>query len=531
MRIMNILSLIHRSIPTDSSTLGVIKMHKRHPVIYVLFALLLLIFATGCQEAPGENVIISKNDGVFETALENGRTKTTSPSTDGQVVSADQPQESQTQPVEYQSQFSSTDSSVHFTMDISEKVGVGPMYVVKVSPHYLTAEDAKRVAYSLFPNATFYEGESPLSDNYSKGEIQTKLNRWSQYLSPEALEDLLGEPPTENTLQILSTYIEEYTLKYEQAPEENPHQPCAWIMKKSSRYLLEEEDLATTDLSQDNDEVCTQFTSDEIPYRLSVSTRKQNDYKVNLITCIIDDGVSPRNIDERIFSSRLCRGAKPGQEQVLAICEKAESYLELFDLGQWQVDECYVSTRYVGDKPEYTIRVNAVPEFQGIPALRQRQLTSLRNPNGYAPSQYFTDAQFVFSPGGNLISFTMYTPLEIQEMIEMDDAIMTMDSLLSRAQEQLTLTDSHHYGLGDFVFILPEVVSCNVNISKMDFGIARVKIPEQDDSYYYVPAITLKGCAEYIGQETGKSYYRNDSEVALITLNAVDGTVINSTNT
>ena len=506
-------------------------MQKRHSDIYFLFILLLLIFATGCQKAPEKDVIISKNGGGFETALENGRATTTSPSTDDQVFSADEPLESQTQLVEYQSQFSSTDNSVHFTMDIRKEVVVGPMYVVNVSPHYLTAEDAKRVAYSLFPNATFYEGESPLSDNYSKSEIQTKLNRWGQYLSQEALEDLWGEPQTEDTLNILSTYMEEYTLKYEQAPEENPHHLCAWIMKKSSQYLLEEEDLATTDLSQDNDEVCTQFTSDGIPYRLSVSTRNQNDYKVNLITCIIDDGVSPRNIDERIFTSQLCRGTKPGQEQVLAIREKAESYLALFDLGQWQVDECYVNTRYVGDKPEYTIRVNAVPDFQGIPALRQKQLASLRNPSGYAPSQYFTDAQFIFSPGGNLISFIMYTPLEIQELTKIDDAIMTMDSLLLRAQEQLTLSDSQHYGLGDFVFILPEAVSCNVNISTMDFGIARVKIPEQDDSYYYVPAITLKGCAEYIGQETGKVYYQNDSEVAFITLNALDGTVINSTNT
>ena len=107
---------------------------------------------------------------------------------------------------------------------------------------------------------------------------------------------------------------------------------------------------------------------------------------------------------------------------------------------------------------------------------------------------------------------------------------MGMDSLISRAQEQLALTDLRSYGLGDFVSIISEALSCNVNVSVMDYGVARVKIPEQDDSYYYVPAVTLRGCAEYIGQETGKVYYQDTSEVTLITLNAVDGTIINSTN-
>ena len=487
-----------------------------------------VIFLSGCKSTPNNTAVVSKNDGFFEEALQNGKTETTSLSSDSQSESLPKSQEISTLPVEYVSEFSSTDDSVHFTMDICENIRMGSMHVVKVSPHYLTAEDAKHVAYSLFPEVTFYEGESPLDENYSKAEIKTKLSRWSQYLSPDALENLWGEPQTEKTLQILSSYIEEYTLKYEEAPSESPHHLCDWTMKKSSQYLLEAENMKTADTSDDNDEICTQFTSEGIPYRLSVTTRKQNDFKVNMITCIIDDGMSPRNIDELIFLSQLCRGFEPSQDQVSMIRKRAENYLESFELGQWQVDECYVETRYIGDTPEYLIRVNAVPEFRGIPALRQKQLISLRNPNGYAPSQYFTDAQFVFSPGGNLISFTMYTPLEMQEITEVNDSVMSMESLLARAKEQLTLTDLRHYGLGDLALILPETVSCSVNISHMDFGIARVKVPEQDDSYYYVPAITLKGYAEYKGQETGKVYYQDDSEVALVTLNAVDGTVISS---
>lgn len=503
-------------------------MRKICSAICLFFSLLLVIFAAGCQNAPEKAVIINKNDGAFEDALEKERRNTSS--ADNQADSENLNQEVQIQPIEYQSQFLSSDGSVHFTMNIHDNVSMGPMHVVKVSPHYLTAADAKKVAYTLFPNTTFYEGESPLTDNYSKSEIQTKLRRWSQYLSSEALTNLYGETQTEDTLQILSSYMEEYTLKYEQAPESNPHQQCDWTMKKSSLYLLEKDELTAADLSQDNDEVCTQFVFDGIPYRLSVSTRNHNDFKINLITCAIDDGVSPKNIDEQIFSAQLCRTAKPEEEQITTIRKKAENYLKLFDLGQWQIDECYVKTRYVGETPEYTIRVNALPDFGGIPVLRQTQLASLRNPSGYAPSQYFTDAQFVFSPDGNLISFIMYTPLEVQEMIKVSDTVMGMDSLISRAQEQLALTDLHSYGLGDFVSIISEALSCNVNVSVMDYGVARVKIPEQDDSYYYVPAVTLRGCAEYIGQETGKVYYQDTSEVTLITLNAVDGTIINSTN-
>lgn len=475
-----------------------------------------LIFCSGCQNNPNKNIIVSKQDNILSdspVAIE-GEENTTNATT-----------------ISYNSSFSSTDGSVNFTMNITQNISTSDLPVIQVGPHYLTSADAKTVAFSLFPDAVFYEAESQLSENFSKSEIQEKLSRWTQYANMDSIEELFGEGESYTTLDIIKSYIEAYTGMYEQAPEENPHLPCAWTMRKASEYTLLENELSGADLSNDNDEVCTQCTVNGIPYRLSVTTRNQSDFKVNIITCCIDDGLSPRNIDERIFSAKLCRTEEPVDAQLVSLQEKAEQLLSRFNLGQWEVDECYVETRYIGNYTEYMVHVNAVPVLNDVPVLRHPQLTALRNQDGYAPNQYLTDAQFVFSPSGDLISFTLYTPLESQNVVSENANVMTFNNLLARAEEYLSLTDSYNYGFGEYLFFIQEDVQCNVSVSDFIYGLSRIKVPDTDDSYYYVPSIILKGTAECIGKETGKTYYLSDEVETFMVINAVDGSLINSTNT
>lgn len=82
--------------------------------------------------------------------------------------------------------------------------------MVEVTPHYLTADDAKRVANILLGDATFYEKEPIQDPHYSKEQIQEKIGRWSQYTSVQALSDLYGDQADSQTVEIVKKFIRAY---------------------------------------------------------------------------------------------------------------------------------------------------------------------------------------------------------------------------------------------------------------------------------------------------------------------------------
>ena len=488
-------------------------MSNKQVLCYLVAAINLVTLLWGCQASPKEDVVISKQSVSEQATPDTVPSDTTVDTFQNQV-----------QEINYTDIFSSSDGSVAFTMDIhGETLALSPL-VVQVEPHILTNEDARRVAETLFPDAVFYEAEPERDSVYSKDEIQEKLNRWAPYSSASSLEELYGEESNDDTAEVVKSFIEQYTLMYESAPATNPHKPCTWTMRKASEYLLSAEELVGVDLSNDSDEISVQFKADGIPYLLTATSRDKSDFKVNMIACSIYDGLCPVNLDERIFSAKLCRTEEPTQAQLDAVKQKAENILEDFNLGQWQVDECFYTSELYGNQTEYRISVNAVPSFDGIPALRRTQLTGLRNEDGSSARQYYSDVQFVFAPTGELISFTLTTPLEIQGMSTQNS--LGAEQLFTRAQEIMTLTDATAYGLGDLVQFIPEEALCKVTISEIRCGLSRIKTPEQENCYYYVPSIAFYGTAENQGILTGKTYYYSEKPELLLLLNALDGNII-----
>lgn len=491
-------------------------MARKYRICYLWSIVLLILFCTGCQKTPETDAVKSKNDNSFDV-----NSIATAPETHPQEEILD---------IAYNAEFTSSDGSVHFQMDINQALAPRNMPIVRVSSHFLTAEDAKRVAFTLFPDATFYEAEPSSSMNFSKSEIQKKIQRWSQYTTEEAMQSLYGGNARWGDTSVVKDFIERYTELYESAPEDNPHSICQWTMRKTSEYLLPKEELSSADTSGDNDEISAQFNVDGIPYYFTAATRNRSDFKVNMISLVIEDGASPYNIDSRIFDSLLCKKEEPTEEQIVSVKSKAEQWLNQFGLGEWMVDEAYVSHGFDEMEDEYVICVNATPMLNQVPALRRPQLASLRDPNGYSPGQYYTEANFKFAPGGELMSFTLFTPLDIQEIVNENAAVMDTTDLLDRAKELLALSDAYEYGFGGYLDAIEEDVKCSVTISDMEYGLSRVRVPDQDDSYYYIPSIILKGMSEYVGMESGTTYYFSEVPMVLIILNAADGSVINATN-
>ena len=498
-------------------------MHIRH-IKFFCFLLIPLVLC-GCQEAPEHNPVVSKNDGSFDISIVQSATESSAP---GETVSDEdynvQNNVTSYTRIQHWEEFSSTDKSVDFCIDIDKKIENPPMPVVEVVPHYLTEADAKRIAEALFGKADFYESEPQLSPIYSRQEIQQKIERWVSYEGDAGAGRAYYETARDK-------FVQEYTLMMENAPDYNPHAVCQWIFRKSSYYY--ERDTAKTDHSNDNDEIKVSVRVNDIPYLYYISTRDARDFKLNNIFVYPFDGLSPLSVDTFIFQSQLCQTRKPTDEDIRVIKERAESILAEIELGDWMIDDCYVESFERNDRNEYIVTVNAVPVFEQVSVVRRPQISNLKSTEVYASNYYLTDVTFKFNVDGEIVYFELYSPVDVKSVININVQTLNTDQLLQLAKNHLALTDYHEFDYAAYIGNLGEDLSCSVLISDVEYGLTRVKVPNTDESYYYVPAMFFYGTIQYAGETSGDVYdveIESRTKFPLLILNAIDGSIINSTN-
>lgn len=502
---------------------------KKRVLILMLFVFLLVTMC-GCQSSPERASVTSKNDGAFDTNVVQSAKETPNGESSYVVTSVDE--------------FYSTDGTVKFQMNINEEVISAKMPVVEVSPHYLTEDDAKRVAEVLFPECVFYESRPDFEFQLSKQEIREYTERWTEYLNIENLITLYGEDKSgiseSDIIYALKKSIEQLNADYPLA-DETYDELCKWTFQPDSLYSYTPQSLVGEDLSNDNEKISADVNLNGIPYRLCFSKRNQPDFKLNYIYAFPYTYISPVGIDSAIYRAILCRTEEPTQERIEQIKESAQKMLDQMNLGTWEIDECKLYSNEIGSATEYIIEMSAVPTFNGIPAIRRPQLANLKSETSFASNYYLTDATFRFSSEGKLLLFEMYSTIDISHVINENVATIPIESLLEKARDQLSLSDYNYYGVsGDLLEQLQkqakEDFECNVEICKLEYGMLRVKAPDTDERYYYVPGIVLSGTVDYFGKKTGTLYEASgdtlyDSRIIpLIALNAVDGTVISLFN-
>lgn len=316
----------------------------------------------------------------------------------------------------------------------------------------------------------------------------------------------------------------------ETAPEENPHTPCEWSFKKESFYIESPENAEMIDTSTENDTIQVAVKKGEIPYALSVTTRNRSDFKINNIFAYPYDVLGATSIDTPLFKAQMCRTEKPSAEELANVTEKASEILKQIALGDWEIDNCYIDVSGSEQDPEYVIRLSATPVFQGIAAFRRPQFDNLKSEELFASNYYLSDVQFEFSANGDLLSFSMYSPVDVKQVVNEDVQTLSFEELSKLAQNHFTLTDIYEYDSVSIVDHASEKITGVVTISDAIYGLTRVKVPNTDESYYYVPAISFLGAVELYGETSGDLYYESKEPEPLLVLNAVDGTIINLAN-
>lgn len=480
----------------------------------ILWILFISIFLHGCHSSPTENVVVNKNDHTFDINILE--------SAEGNANS--------TQTVNRSDIFYSTDGTVEFHFTVEEEFSNRQLPVLMVEPHYLTEDDVRRVAIALFENNTLYEAEPLLDEILSQDDIQTKTQRWSKYTNAAALNDLYGgNGNSSDDLELIKNFIKNYTQMYENAPNGSSMEPCHWEFKKESYYYVDERSIANRDLADDSDSIAAAIHMDDVHYRFSALTRNKDDFKLNYITAYLYDGISPSDIDMRIFRANLCRTAEPTAEEIDAVKVKATGVLEEMQLGEWFIDECYVDIKYYGETPEYTIVINAVPVLNGIPAVRLPQQTFYTAEDAFAPNYDLTDIHFEYSTNGRLVNFTLHSPIDVVDAVNDNVKVLGIDDLLERAMKHLELSDYYEYGFGASIDLATEELGCIVTATDIEYNLIRMRAPNTEAGYYYVPGIVLFGDVEYYGKESGSVYYSSKSQI-LLSLNGIDGSVVGNSN-
>ena len=474
-------------------------------VLPVVFSL--AYCCTACQYSPQMDVITSKNDGTFDA--------------NSAISSNEHHEPDSVMQFDYADEFLSTDGSVEFQIDIDTSISNADMPIVEVSPHFVTGTECKKIAEVVLGDAVFYEKDDVLSQD----EIQQCLERWIPYTDRGMMQDLL--PPTaEGTIdwriELLKKSIKAYTEAYESAPVENPHKICEWVFHPDSYYspiLIEEKD---RNAYEENQSIQAIAYVNEIPYYYYATIRDSEDFKLSSVYVY---PVEYALGDKAMYIAELCRTEKPSNAQMEQIKTKADDMLKKMNIGEWKIDKCYIETT---ERDEHIVHVNAVPKFLDVAVLRIPQLNNLKSKEAFASNYYLTDASFRFTPDGDLLYFEIQSPVDINQIVNENVAVYPMSKLLDSAKNILSLSDMYAYDFNSIVDLCKEqqiALGCRVIINGLEYNLIRVKKPNTDAGYYYVPGIILRGSIEYYNRETEELIcYLGQKE--LLAMNAVDGSML-----
>ena len=495
-------------------------MGKRILALVLAVAALLL---TACQANPTQNAVTRKDHQAFlNRAQQTGTT----------------PAEGAAEQVSYHDQFTSTDGSITFNLNIDQELLHKTAPVAAVVPHFLSGEEVRQIARAVLPDASFYE-YVPDEQRYSRAELQDQIALWSPYATEEGFRELEGSNYSDldkEYNQMVLTGIQRQLQKWsdavETAPLENPNPACEWTFKPHSYYV---------DDNPIENMFAIQASVENGPLRYAFSANQQDDssFRVNNLDFCLGRWAED---DRELYFAKLLRTGKPTQQQIDAARDKAQTILDRLNalgMDQWQIAEVSPEVQGTGPRAWYSIAVDVVPVFNGVPALNGQLSSRTLDEGTYAPVYYRTLICLSFSLDGALLYFGMDSPLTVKQTLNDNVLTMTTDELLEKALNQLKLSDiGNGYGLpsakmiSDYETYKKEKLTCTIDLTSIhyDLSLGRIKAPGDDDTYYYVPFFTLNGTVNYYGADSGNlvmsSADIDGPDQPLICLNAIDGTVV-----
>ena len=501
-------------------------MNRKKLISAILCVLLVTSLFSGCQAAPDTAVVVGKNDGVFESALNS---------------SAEPVDGANMETFSYTNTFTSTDGKIEFNInDDDVQYSGNPMPVLRVTPHSITPEEAKTVYTALFGDTPAYE----YTEELTKREIEEQILHYQQisdydYVVQAVEEEYAGTPMTEEEMEAevqlrIDARLEilaEYEELYKTAKDEIEIQECQWTFYPWSHYepaFAGDEDLNKTKLIQ------ATLEFDGLPFQFGATNREADNYNVQRIWVFADNTpmstISTEEYDKIMIEENYYSKEEPTEEQAENVKQLALDYIEKMDIGEWEIAECL--GLYYPYYEGYYFRLTATPIYEGISVTNLPQLSAITGQEEYDSNYYYEKVTFEFSPDGKFKYFEYNGALDVVEVPNESVAVMSFDEMTERIETQLSLDDIGMYQLFSNDPNAPAELTTDkvvMDITDMEIGFARTKVKDERFDFYLVPSVTLSGSytAYNSGGEELYTYPETNLATPILVLNLVDGTVIN----
>lgn len=432
--------------------------------------------------------------------------------------------------------FLSNDGTVNISIDanIPSDLGNVSCSILESVPHYITEEEAERAAYAIFGEDAEFIKAAPVFAKYNVTEkqLQSAIDRSSPYTTAESWEQLVGfEDAYGNSSEQLAEQTKTM-IDYWQGQLDNfrcnyPEEPCDFTYQNDAYYFDAPGNASDEAVAESGDSIAAWVEMDGYSYQYKVTTRDKDNFKLNNIHVTMDWPVSNSELDSRIPRREHCT-TEPTEEQVAAVKTKAYGILRGMDLGDWIIDESYVEVHTYNNPnvPEYIIKLSAVPIVDGIPAIRWNQHGNINTKSADKPvdNYYLPMAEFEYAADGTLLGLSVMSPME-DTVISRTNTGMDNKTLLDIAVKELKKVNINDCGLNVTEMGYHPVPRCDVDITNIRVGYARVRVMGTDATYRFVPALALYGTKVYTF-ENGDRLNWSDRTENLLTLNALDGSVI-----
>lgn len=455
-------------------------MKKNKYIFWLAFPICLAL--TGCAENPTEDIVVNKNEGKLEQAIQ-GENKEDS---DASV------------PEKYTDQFQADGEKIEVSVDASVTGLEENKPVVRVKPHVITEEEAKQWADVLFEGATAYEpGEK------SKTEIEDRILQLKERISDQdkLLEDYGSQEEADRIKKELEEEIKEYEKQYASASDADEKIPCTWEFHPYGYY----DDLPMPTSGDANYEgldktsqLIAQATVNGHQAMVEVDNREESDYRLNTQWFLYED-------EQEWVKEET--GTLSKEEAV----KQADEIKNQLGMENWKYAEYKTSEA----ESIQNIMVTYTPSYENITAF-QGPLIDLKSEDLYAANYYYSSLSIGFE-NGVLTSVELISPMDVVQIENENVETMDFEEIYQtfKKQAQAQFTESAFLDSD-----ATETGTIQIEISEITEGLFRIKEKSNTEDFLMVPAWSFSGTLRVDGDDWGKQEF--------LMINGIDGSVINT---
>lgn len=455
-------------------------MKKNKYIFWLAFPICLAL--TGCAENPTEDIVVNKNEGKLEQAIQGENKK----DSDASV------------PEKYTDQFQADGEKIEVSVDASVTGLEENKPVVRVKPHVITEEEAKQWADVLFEGATAYEpGEK------SKTEIEDRILQLKERIGDQdkLLEDYGSQEEADRIKKELEEEIKEYEKQYASASDADEKIPCTWEFHPYGYY----DDLPMPTSGDANYEgldktsqLIAQATVNGHQAMVEVDNREESDYRLNTQWFLYED-------EQEWVKEET--GTLSKEEAV----KQADEIKNQLGMENWKYAEYKTSEA----ESIQNIMVTYTPSYENITAF-QGPLIDLKSEDLYAANYYYSSLSIGFE-NGVLTSVELISPMDVVQIENENVETMDFEEIYQtfKKQAQAQFTESAFLDSD-----ATETGTIQIEISEITEGLFRIKEKSNTEDFLMVPAWSFSGTLRVDGDDWGKQEF--------LMINGIDGSVINT---